>query len=271
VQQFVTPQWGNAIPFSYKNPATFSLPRPTNSDPRGNRRAYEEQADEVIRASANLTDYQKMSAELFNNKSASLGFSAGVTGRVRGLTLLQSAHLDFVVNLAAFDAGIAAWYNKRKWDAVRPFSAIRYLYGNRTITAWGGPGKGTVTNLPGDQWTSYLPVADHPEYPSGSASFCAAHAQAARRFFGTDTLNLAIPQTKGSSRIEPGITPATDIVLGPWATWTDFEIECAESRIWGGVHFRSAVEEGRAMGREIGELAYQFFKAHLDGVAPPPQ
>jgi len=30
---------------------------------------------------------------------------------------------------------------------VRPFSAIRFLYGDAPITAWGGPGQGTVTNL----------------------------------------------------------------------------------------------------------------------------
>lgn len=270
VQQFVTPQWADTLPFSYKNPASFHLPRPSNSDPRGNRRGYQEQVDEVLRASANLTDYQKMSAELFNNKFASLGFSAGVTGRVRGLTLMQSAHLDFLVNMAAFDAGIAAWYQKRKWDAVRPFSAVAYLYGKRPITAWGGPGRGTVMNLPADQWRGYLGVSDHPEYPSGSATFCAAHAQAARRFFGTDALNLTIPVAKGSSRVEPGITPANDLVLGPYATWTDFEVECAQSRIWGGVHFRAAIDEGRKLGTPIGELAWQFFKAHLDGTAPPP-
>ncbi|MBL8222632.1 MAG: hypothetical protein JNL62_25560, partial [Bryobacterales bacterium] len=115
----------------YRTPAAFPVPRPHASDPRGNRGAYQQQADEVIQASANLTDYQKMSAELFNNKFASLGFSAGITGRVRGLTLLQSAHLDFLVNLAAYDTGIASWYQKRRWDAVRPFSAIAHLYGRR--------------------------------------------------------------------------------------------------------------------------------------------
>lgn len=53
----------------------------------------------LIRASANLTDYQRMSAELFNNKFASLRSLAGVTGRVRGLSLLQSAHFDFLINI----------------------------------------------------------------------------------------------------------------------------------------------------------------------------
>ena len=33
--------------------------------------------------------------------------------------------------MAAFDRGIAAWNEKDHHDAVRPFSAIRYLYGDR--------------------------------------------------------------------------------------------------------------------------------------------
>ena len=98
-------------------------------------------------------------------------------------------HLDFVTNLAAFDTGIAIWNEKAKWDAARPFSAIRYLYGDRPVKASGGCGKGTVNDLPASQWKEYLNVADHPEYPSGSTALCEAHAQTARRFLGDDGLN----------------------------------------------------------------------------------
>ena len=186
----------------------------------------------------------------------------------RGLSLLDFIHLDFVTNLAAFDAGIVVWNEKTKWDAVRPFSAIQYLYGNRPVTAWGGPGKGTVSNLPASQWKEYLDVADHPEYPSGSTTFCEAHAQAARRFLGSDALNWNIPVPKGSSLVEPGVTPAADIVLG-WATWTDFAHDCGLSRLWGGVHFSAAIEAGRLIGPTLGELGYQFVRLHIDGSAPP--
>jgi hypothetical protein len=208
-----------------------------------------------------------MVAEIFDNKIRSLGFSAVFAALSRGLGVLDFIHLDFLTNVAAFDTGIVIWNEKAKWDAVRPFSAIRYLYGKRPVTAWGGPGHGTVTDLPADQWKEYLNVADHPEYPSASASFCAAHAQAARRYLGSDTLNWLVPAPKGSSLVEPGITPRNDITLA-WATWTEFETECALSRLWGGVHFRAAIEEGPPIGRAIGELAYVFVKRHIDGNPP---
>ena len=271
VQQFVTPQYRKTKPYSYTTPNQFNTPRPDASNPNGpkGRQAYQAQADEVLRASAALTDHQKMIAELFNNKINSLGFSAVFAALSRGLSLLGFIHLDFVTNVAAFDAGIAIWNEKAKWDAVRPASAIRYLYGNRPVTAWGGPGKGKVNDLPANHWKEYLHVADHSEYPSGSAGFCAAHAQSARRFLGSDALNWSVPVAQGSSTIEPGITPAANIVLGPWPTWTAFETDCGLSRLWGGVHFSASLTAGAQLGRPIGDLAYEFVKKHIDGTAPP--
>lgn len=266
VQQFVTPQLRFTRPYSYDSPAQFSTPPPVDSSP--NQPGYQQQADEVLAVSAGLTDYQKMAAELFDNKFNSLGLSAFFAAFANGLTLEEIVHFDFLTNMAAFDAAIATWQEKHRHDAVRPFSAIRYLYGDGPVTAWGGPGQGTVSDLPADQWRSYLPVADHPEYPSGSSCFCTAQAQAARRYFGSDVLGFAMPVPAGSSRIEPGVTPATDLVLGPWATWTAFEEECGQSRLWGGVHFQPSIDAAQELCRPIADLAYEFVAAHIDGTAP---
>jgi len=263
IQQFVTPQWAITVPYSYDDPSPFVAPVPVKSNVQ-NLSAYREQADEVLNASANLTDTQKMTAELFNNKITSLGFAALFIAQTRGLTIDQFVQYDFLTNLAAFDGGIAIWANKYDYDAVRPFTAIHYLYGNSRVRAWGGPGQGTV-NMPGAEWTSYLGVADHPEYPSGSTCFCAAHAQASRRFLGSDTFGWSVPVPKGSSVIEPGITPATDIVIGPFVTFTEFETTCGRSRFWGGVHFLSSLPAGRDICRPIGDLAYEFLRKHIDG------
>ena len=40
--------------------------------------------------------------------------------------------------MAAFDTVIAIWNEKYRYHAVRPFSAIRLLYGDKPVTAWGG-------------------------------------------------------------------------------------------------------------------------------------
>jgi hypothetical protein len=136
VQQFVTPQYRLVKPYSYATPNQFNTSKPDASNPNGpkGRQAYHEQVDAVLAASATLTDRQKLVAELFNNKIAGLGFSAVFAAVSGGLSVLEFIHLDFVTNLAAFDTGIAIWNEKTKWDAVRPFSAVRYVYGNRPVT-----------------------------------------------------------------------------------------------------------------------------------------
>ena len=265
VQQFVTPQYALVEPYSYRTPRWFHVPPPFDSNHR-RRGAYRQQADEVLAASAALTEDQKLKAELFDNKILSLGFSAVFAAQSQGLSLLEFIQLDFLTNMAAFDAGIFVWQEKRRWDAVRPFSAINYLYGNQPVTAWGGPGKGTVS-LPANEWRSYLEEADHPEYPSASACFCNAHAQSARRFLGSDNLFFPTEFPAGSSRVEPGFTPASDTVI-VFDTWTDFVDDCGQSRIWAGVHFAAAVEESNAICPAFGNMAYQYMTSLIDGTAP---
>jgi hypothetical protein len=263
VQQFVMAQWGVTTPYSYRSPDGFQVPPPHASNHQ-NLGAYRAQADEVLAASAGLTDHQKAAAEFFDNKFASLFASVGFLAQTRFVGLEEFVQLEFLTNVAVFDAGIATWRKKLDFDAVRPFSAIRYLYGNRRITAWGGPGQGTVRNMQGSEWRSYLNTANHPEYPSATAALCGAHAQVLRRFYGTDDLGFAVQVPRGSSIVEPGMTPATDMVLS-YPTWTDFEQECGLSRFWGGVHFMPAVTEGQELGKQVGDGVYEFVRRRIDG------
>lgn len=260
VQQFVTPQLGLVRPYSYTDPSEFRLPAPAASDHR-NREAYKRQVDGLLATSAGLTDEQKMKAEMFDDKFTSLGAAVGSVGA--SLDLDGWVHLHAAADTATFDASIAAWYNKRFYDTVRPFTAIRHVYGDQPVTAWGGPGKGTV-RIPANQWRSYVDVADHPEYPSGSTALCSAEAQVSRRFLGTDNLGVRIPRAKGSSLVEPGVTPAADMVLS-WDTWTDWARDCGLSRYWAGVHFMPAIEASWDMGRQIGDRVYEFIRSHIDG------
>ena len=275
VQHFITPQYALVTPYSFSDATQFSVPPPHKSQWRGSAKRkgppqggpnadYIAQADIVLQASANMTDEQKMIAELFDNKISSLGFSSLFAALSRQLSVIEFVHYDFLVNVAAFDAGIVIWQQKRRYDAVRPFSAIRFLYADSLVSAWGGPGMGTVNNLPGSAWQSYLPVANHPEYPSGSTGFCEAHAQASRLFFNSDQLGWQVPAAAGSSIIEPGITPANDLVLS-WDNWTDFANDCGNSRLWSGVHFADAIDNMRSVARDIGSHAYHFVQAHIDG------
>lgn len=64
--------------------------------------------------------------------------------------MIDFVHLYFLLNAAAFDAMIPIWLLKAQFDAVRPVSAIKYIYNNTNVRSWGGPGKGAVNNMPSD-------------------------------------------------------------------------------------------------------------------------
>ena len=263
VQKFVTPQLRNVIPYSVKDPSKFKAPFPYASQ-FFNFGAYKRQAQNVLDASAELDDERKMISELFDNKIRSLGFSSIFASQSTGQTLVEWVQYDFLANVAAFDTAIIIWKEKARFNAVRPHSAIEFLWRDKAVTAWGGPGRGTVNDIPAADWTSYLPVADHPEYPSASASFCAAHAEASRLFLGSDNLGFTVATPAGSSFVEPGVTPAADMTL-VFPTWSDFEYKCGISRFWSGVHFEPSIPAGQAIGHEVAKIAYDFVKAHISG------
>lgn len=76
---------------------------------------------------------------------------------------------------------------------VRPFSAIKQVYGESDITAYGGVAAGGKTaTFPATEFDSYVPVSDHPEYPSASACFCAALGTALKLWFDTNELNAEV-------------------------------------------------------------------------------
>jgi hypothetical protein len=256
-------------PYSYDSPDRFITPTPIARRLGANSEAYRRQVEEVLNLSASLTDEQKLTAETFNNKFLSIGNASLFVAKQRKLSLMKAVHQEALFTLTNYDTAIAVWNEKYRHDSVRPFSAIRYLYGDKPVRAWGGPGRGTIADLPAAQWRSYINTADHPEYPSGTAAVCAAQAQAARLLYGSDQLGFAVQFRRGASVVEPGVTPHEDTTL-TFETWSDLENQCRESRLWGGVHFREAVVAASKLGHEVAEVAYRFVKRHIDGTAPPP-
>lgn len=266
VQEFATPQFGRMKPFSYNSPKQLQVPRPSNNYYRNNK-AYRDQAKAVLAASARLDDRRKMSAELFQDLVRPYGAVAGPIVIGGNLSTERAVHYVVTGAITGIDVTIASWYYKRKYDAVRPFSAIRLLYGDKKVTAWGGPGKGTVSDITGKEWRGYLSslAIGSPEYPSAITALCYAYAQQARRFLGTDNLNVNYFAPKGSSLVEPGITPATDITLH-WDNLTDWANDCGESRVWGGENFPSTIEDTKRYGTRVGDLAYEFVQRKLRGL-----
>lgn len=261
-QMFVTPQYGLVTPYTELWSLNLPLPSPSKSD-YNNLVEYKAQAEEVLAKSAAMTDEQKMLAEFYENKLFSLPVSAVVASMKQSMNLMEFIHMFFAQEVAIFDAGIWIWAKKKEYDAVRPFTAIPYIFGDRKVSAWGGPGKGTV-ELPATNWTSYLPVADHPEYPSASACLCRAHATVLQQVTGTNELGWEVPFAAGSSFVEPGITPAVDFAF-TFDTWDEFAEVCGLTRLWSGVHFEDSVTNIKEPCTTIGEAAAAYVRGLIAG------
>ncbi|AZM49353.1 hypothetical protein DMB38_29385 [Streptomyces sp. WAC 06738] len=264
-QRFITPHLRRVKPYSFDDPSRFRIPPPQHID-HTRPTDFKRSVDEILEASAALTDKQKMLAEVMDNKLWGLGYSGVVIARHHSAELDMHGWLHFTLThtLAMFDALMPAWDQKVKYDSARPFSAVRHVYGSTPVTAWGGVGKGTVNDIPADEWSSYVRVGDHAEYPSGSTTLGAAAAQASRRYFGSDTLDWRFTVPAGRGMTEPGIAPANDVELD-FPTWTDFMKICGTSRVWAGVHFKKTVERSLAFGEQFGDLAYEFVQRHING------
>jgi hypothetical protein len=218
----------------------------------------------MLEASAALTDETKVKAEFFDNKMLGIGQSVLAAARSHDLDLDGWVHLFMTNSVSMFDGVIGVWHQKAKYHAVRPFTAIRHVYGDTPVTAWGGPSRGTVNDMPANEWASYTNVADHPEYPSISTTLCSAEAQATRRFLDSDVLDWSYTFPAGATLVEPGLTPASDLQLH-WDTWTDFVRDCGYARVWGGVHFPKTIETSIKWGAQFGDLAYEYVQRHIKG------
>jgi hypothetical protein len=132
LQKALTPQWGKVIPFGVPSSQfPYMVPGP----PKNSDGTYST-ADitKELADTSNLSDVQKAVAEYWADGPRT-EFPPGHTAvfaqalsRKQGNTLDTDAKLFFMMGNAMMDASIAAWWQKYKYDFVRPVTAIREYY-----------------------------------------------------------------------------------------------------------------------------------------------
>jgi hypothetical protein len=269
-QRFIAPQWGLVTPFALTSGAQFRPASVPNLYPSA---GYTDQAQELIDFSANLTDEQKTIVEYWADGPASelppghwALFAQWVAER-DAHTIDDDAKMFFALTNALFDVSIAVWDCKRTFDYVRPITAIRFLKAGTEIRAWGGPFKGTQTIL-GEHWQAYqtgaVPTPAFPEFSSGHSAFSSAGAEILRSFTGSDVFGNSVIIKAGTSRVEPGAVPASDLTLS-WPTFSAAAAQAGMSRRYGGIHFKEGDLQSRAMGRLIGAQAWTKARNYFEG------
>lgn len=270
VQKCVTPHWGRVKPFTLAHGSQF---RPAVSPATIYNQRYSEQANQMLDISANLTDKQKTIVEYWqdgpsNEQAPGHWFLiARYVIRRDMYNLDNTIKLFFMLGNALLDASIVCWDTKRAYNAERPITAIHYLYARRPVLAWGGPHRGSEL-INGSDWRPYQAATcvtpASPEYCSEHSTFSAASASILNLFTRSDYFGGSYTRSAGSSLIEPGTTPKTDITL-TWKTFSEAVSEAGSSRLYAGTQFEQGDITGRALGREIGKLVWQRAQRYING------
>jgi PAP2 superfamily len=270
VQRFAVPHWGRVEPFALPSGSVFRAPPP----PAFGSAEHLAEVEQLIDFSAGLNDRTKAIAEYWSDGPRSEQppghwclIAQWVSKRDHN-SLDKDVKLFFALTNAQFDASIAAWDTKRFYDNERPITGIRYLKRGQTITAWAGPYQGT-REIPGETWTPYfrpdVVTPPFPDHVSGHSTFSAASATVLAAFALSDRFGASATVRQGSSLIEPGATPSTDVTLS-WPTFDAAADEAGLSRRYGGIHYESADLDGRVMGRKVGAAVTAKALAYILGL-----
>jgi membrane-associated phospholipid phosphatase len=220
------PKWGENRPFAMPAGTTCRLPPPPaySQDPKSQ---FMVQAREVYDVTMNLTDAQKTIARFWSDDPM---LSPTPPGHwiALVLTLIAVENMDGPhaadalarVGVAVADAFIGCWSAKYQYDSIRPVTVIKALIDPK--------------------WEPLLITPPFPEYPSGHSTQSGAAATVLSAIFG-DSYAFGDPTHE-----EDGIAARH------FDSFWDAAREAALSRLYGGIHFRQAVDQGLAQGACIG-------------------
>jgi hypothetical protein len=163
-----------------------------------------------------------------------------------GLGTADQARLYAIVNLAAADAAIGCWNDKYDWSFWRPRAAIREAGADGNPATVGDPSweslfsSGVVTTPP-------LGTPPFPDHPSGHSCLSGAVLNALADFLGKDKVEFDIV----SGRSLDGMP----IPKRHFSSFSDALQEVVDARVWGGIHFRTADEQGAKLGKQVARWA----------------
>jgi hypothetical protein len=231
----VEPFWGSLRPFALSSTAVCDVPLNVQFSSINGSEFYN-QANEVKMTVDMLTDEQKTIADFWSD-------APHVTGTPPGHWLIIESnlvdqlqlHLDKASEMYALsgiaigDAFISTWREKYEVMLLRP---VAYIQQNIDT-----------------KWKPYLATPSFPEYPSGHSVVSGAVAEVL-----TGTLGMVA--FTDSSYVSRGFAARS---------FSSFEAaarEAAQSRLYGGIHYHAAIENGLQQGKCIGKTVLSNIHLH---------
>jgi hypothetical protein len=225
-QKPLLPNWGKNRTFAMPNGASCGLPAPPEYSEDKASQFYKE-ALEVFEVKQNLSPEQRAIARFWSDDPMLsptppghwISIALQIFERDR-VALDKSVDVLARIGIAEADAFIGCWDSKFQYDLLRPVTYIR-----RTIDP---------------KWESLINTPPFPEYPSGHSTQSGAAATVLTNMFGE---NFAF---EDATHARDGIKPRA------YPSFRAAAEEAGISRLYGGIHFRAAIDRGLEQGRCIG-------------------
>ena len=230
------PGWGNVTPFTLLSSSQYWLPGPPALNSATYARDYNEVKNLGGKVSTVRTPDQTEIARFWFEGPGTWNTIARTVATSRNLDLRDSARLLALMSMAMADAYIAGFKIRYVYDLWRPVTAIRE-----------GDNDGNDATVGDPTWDSHQNTPAVSDYPSTQSTFSGAAAVVLASVLG-DQANFSFT----SGKPFPGITRS-------FTSFSQAARESADSRVYAGIHFRSACEDGLALGRKVGQRAAALY------------
>ena len=144
------------------------------------------------------------------------------------LDVVEASRFMAMISVTYADALIACFDAKYHYAFWRPITAIR-----------AGDTDGNTKTVGDPAWSTLLPgTPNHPEYPSAHSCITPAGGRVIAEFLGTPHIDFTVPSLTGLGDRQ-------------FDSVKDLQNEVGSARIWGGIHYRSAVDDGVQIGTRV--------------------
>ena len=224
-------EYARVKPWVLTGPDQFRPPPPPALTSAAYARDYNETKELGGAKSARRTAQQTEAVKFWSQPNLTTVWyeSARQLGAARRLDLADKARLYALLSMAAANSFITDWDAKFQYNRWRPVTAIR----NGDLD-----GNDATERDPG--WTPLNATPMHPEYPSQAAILASV---------ATGVFEAVLGPGPGPALV---VTDSADPKLTrQFDSFAAIVEETRVVRIWGGIHFRSALDASDTMGRQI--------------------
>jgi hypothetical protein len=228
--------WGNVTPFTLLSTSQFWLPGPPPLASDTYARDYNEVKSLGGKVSTVRTEEQTQIARFWFEGPGAWNTIGRTVLTSRGADARDSARVLALMNLAMADAYISGFKIRYVYDLWRPVTAIRE-----------GDNDGNDATVGDPTWDSLQNTPAVSDYPSTQSTFSSAAAVVLASILG-DQQGFRFTSGKPFEGITRSFT-----------SFSQAARESADSRIYAGIHFRSACEDGFALGRRVGQRVVSIY------------